>query len=70
MIMDTEVNCSTAPMPNEEYVELMQSLNWRQSEICTHLIQWIQTRTEPMHIFIEGGAGVGKTKLPKPFMSP
>ena len=24
---DTEVNCSTAPMPDEEYVELMQSLN-------------------------------------------
>ena len=62
---DTEVNCSTAPMPDEEYVELMQSLNLRQSEICTHVIQWIQTRTEPMHIFIEGGAGVGKTKAAK-----
>ena len=62
---DTEVNCSTSPMPCEEYVELMQSLNLRQSEICTHVIQWIQRRTEPMHIFIEGGAGVGKTKTAK-----
>ena len=58
----TEVNCSTAPLPDEE---LMQSLNLRQSEICAHIMQWIQTRTEPMHIFIEGGEGVGKTKAAK-----
>ena len=61
----TEVNCLTAPMTDEEYVELMQSLNLRQSEICAHVMQWIQIRTEPMHIFIEGGAGVGKTKAAK-----
>ena len=61
----TEVNCSTTPMPDEEYVELMQSLNLRQSEIYAHVIQWIQTRTEPKHIFIESGAGVGKTKAVK-----
>ena len=52
-------------MPEEEYVELMQSLNLRQSEICAHVMQSIQTRTEPMHIFIEGGAEVGKTKAAK-----
>ena len=52
-------------MPDEEYVELMQSLNLRQSEICAHVMQWIQTRIEPMHIFIEGGAGVGKIKAAK-----
>ena len=34
----TEVNCSTGPMPDEEYVELMQSLNLRQSEICAHVM--------------------------------
>ena len=61
----TESNCSSAPMPDEEYVKLMQSLNLRQSEICAHVMQWIQTRTEPLHIFIEGGAGVGKTKAAK-----
>ena len=61
----TEVNYLTAPMPNEEYVELMQSLNLRQSEICAHVMQWIQARTGPMYIFIEGGAGVGKTKAAK-----
>ena len=43
----------------------MQSLNQKQTEICTHVMQWIQTKTEPIHIFIEGGAGVGKTKAAK-----
>ena len=56
-------------MPDEEYVKLMQSLNLGQSDICAYVMGWIQTRTEPMHIFIKGGAGVGKQKLPKPFMS-
>ena len=61
----TEVNCSNAPMPDEEYVELVQSLNLRRSEIYAHEMQGIQTGTEPMHISIEGGAGVGKTKAAK-----
>ena len=52
-------------MSDKDYVEFMQSLNLRQSEICAHVMQWIQTRTEPVHIFIEGGAGVGKTKAAK-----
>ena len=61
----TEVDCSTTPMADEEYTQLMQTLNLRQSEICAHVMQWIQTKTEPMYIFIEGGAGVGKTKAAK-----
>ena len=28
-------------------------------------MQWIQTRTEPLHIFIEGGPGLGITKAAK-----
>ena len=61
----TQVDCSTVTMRDEEYTQLMQSLNQKQSEICTHVINWIQTKTEPIHIFIEGGAGVGKTKAAK-----
>ena len=61
----TEVDCSTTPMADEEYTKLMQTLNLRQSEICAHVMQWIQTKTDPMYIFIEGGAGVGKTKAAK-----
>ena len=28
-------------------------------------MEWIQTKTEPHHIFIEGGAGVRKTRVAK-----
>ena len=60
-----EVDCSTTPMADEEYTKLMQTLNLRQSEICAHVMQWIQTKTDPIYIFIEGGAGVGKTRTAK-----
>ena len=43
----------------------MQSLNRKQSEICTHIIQHIDTTQQQMFIFLEGGAGVGKTQCAK-----
>ena len=61
----TEVDCIGANMTEREYLSLMQSLNKRQSELCAHIMMWIQTKKEPMHIFIEGGAGVGKTRVGK-----
>ena len=61
----TEVDCSCGIMSDKEYESLMQSLNQEQSEICIHIMEWIQTKTEPLHIFIEGGAGVGKTCVAK-----
>ena len=59
----TEVHASHCEMTHQECLQIMQSLNLRQSEICTDVMQWFQTKTDPMHIFIEGGAGVGKTKV-------
>ena len=61
----TEMDCSCGKMQDKEYKRLMQSLNLEQSEICMHTMEWIQTNTEPLHIFIEGGAGVGKTHVAK-----
>ena len=52
-------------MQDKEYERLMQSLNLVQSEICIHIMEWTQTKSEPLHIFIEGGAGVGKTHIAK-----
>ena len=52
-------------MGNEEYESLMQSLNLKQNEICIHVMHWVQTKTEPLHLFIEGGAGVGKMQVDK-----
>ena len=43
----------------------MQSLNHRQSELCTHITLSVDSQTNPVYIFIMGGAGVGKTKVAK-----
>ena len=61
----SEVDCTGGKITENEYASLMQSLNKGQSELCTHIMTWIQTKTEAMHIFIEGGAGVGKTRVGK-----
>ena len=61
----TEVDCSCGIMSDKEYESLMQSLNQEQSEICIHIMEWIQTKTEPLHIIIEGGAGVEKMCVAK-----
>ena len=47
----------------------MQTLNLRQSEICAHVMQWIQTKTDPIYIFIEGGQELEKQRQQKPFMN-
>ena len=60
-----EVDCSYGTMQDREYERLMQYLNLEQSEIYIHIIEWIQTKSEPLHIFIEGGAGVRKTHVAK-----
>ena len=41
----------------------MQMLNNKQYELCSHIMDQLQKNCEQMFIFIEGGAGVGKTLL-------
>lgn len=57
-----EVNSS---LPKAEYEQLMRSLNKQQREICTHVIQHLDTSEEQIFLFLEGGAGVGKTQCAK-----
>ena len=38
----------------------MRSLNKQQSEICTHIIQHLDTSEKQMCLFLAGGAGLGK----------
>ena len=40
-------------------------LNRKQSEICTHIILHVDATQEQMFIFLENGAGVGKTQCAK-----
>ena len=60
-----EVDCSCDTMQDKGYEILMQSLNLEQSEICIHKMEWIQSKSEPLHIFIEEGLGVRKTQVAK-----
>ena len=66
---DTELDCSGIKMTDTEYAQLMQSLNLKQSDLCTHIIQATDAQTDPMYIFIEGGAGVGKHKVKGPYIN-
>ena len=60
---DATVDFSGFTMMHDGYNKIMQSLNVKQNELCNHVIHWKQTREEPMHIFTEGVAGVGKTTM-------
>ena len=60
---ETEVDCSDVHMSNDEYDNTMQILNRKQYELCTHVMHQLENNTEQMFIFVEGGAGVGKTVL-------
>ena len=48
-------------LPDEEYLNLLRSLNLRQQEFFNHVIHWIKCRDEPLYAFLSGGAGVGKS---------
>ena len=50
-------------MNNDEYRSIMQMLNNKQNELCSHIMDQLEKNCEQMFIFIEGGAEVGKTLL-------
>ena len=55
------VETTSFMLPDEEYLSLLRSLNLRQREFFNHIIHWIKCRDEPIHAFLSGGAGVGKS---------
>ena len=50
-------------MNSDEYRSIMQMLNNKQYELCSHIMDQLEKNCEQMFIFIEGRAGVGKTLL-------
>ena len=59
----TEVDCLGLHMNNDENRDIMQMLNSKQYELCSDIMDQLQNNCEQMFIFIEGGAGVGRTLL-------
>ena len=52
-------------LPNEDYLQLLRSLNMKQRQFYNHVIHWIKTKSEPIYAFLTGGAGVGKSVVIK-----
>ena len=50
-------------IPDNEYYALVRKLNFKQHEVFLHINQWIRTKSEPLRIFLSGGAGTGKSVL-------
>ena len=62
---DQEIELIADRLPEHDYRQLIQSLNKKQREFFTHVIQWIKTKQEPLRLFLTGGAGVGKSLVIK-----
>ena len=59
------VEINGAMLPDEQYLNLVRSLNLRQREFFNHVLYWLKCKEEPLYAFLSGGAGVGKSVLIK-----
>ena len=59
------VEINGAMLPEEQYLNLVRSLNLRQREFFNHVLYWLKCKDEPLYAFLSGGAGVGKSVLIK-----
>ena len=66
--IELQSTCSVPPvettgimLQDEEYLQLLRSLNTRQREFFNHEVHWIKCKDEPIYAFLSGGAGVGKS---------
>ena len=55
------VETSSILLPEDEYLQLLRSLNLRQREFFNHIVHWIKCKDEPVYAFLTGGADVGKS---------
>ena len=46
---------------DDDYISMVRHLNKKQREFFLHAIKWIRTKTEPLRVFLSGGAGCGKS---------
>ena len=61
---DTNIETMAGFMSEDNYLEMVRSLNEKQFQIYTHILHHIsKDNVQPLHIFITGGAGVGKSMV-------
>ena len=52
-------------LPDQEYREMIQTLNKKQKEFVYHSLHQTKTSDKPFYSYLSGGAGVGKSHLTK-----
>ena len=52
-------------LPDDDYRQMVQTLNKEQKEFFYHILHQIKTSETPFYCFLSGGAGVGKSHLTK-----
>ena len=52
-------------LQDQDYRQLVQTLNKKQKEFFYHILHLIKTSDKPFYYFLSGGAGVGKSHLVK-----
>ena len=50
---------------NNKFLEMAAKFNQKQELFFNHILHWIKTKSDPLYIFLSGGAGVGKSILLK-----
>lgn len=48
-------------LDDNSYRDMLRNLNVQQKECFNHVLHWHKTKTDPMYVFLTGGAGVGKS---------
>ena len=63
---DQDVQYVGPRLPDDQYYDLVRTLNCEQREIFTHVIQSVKMKKdEKLYMFITGGAGTGKSQVVK-----
>ena len=57
--VDTEILQNR--LSDNDYYSLLRSLNIKQKEFFSHVLHWVKTEEEKLHVMLSGGAGVGKS---------
>lgn len=52
-------------LTDDEYRNLVRTLDVKQKEFFYHVLNWMNTKTDPLYHFLSGGAAVGKSVLLK-----
>ena len=62
--VDANIDTMAGFVNEDKYLGMVRSLNEKQFQIYTHILQHIsKTNKQPLHVFITGGAGVGKSMV-------